>query len=253
MRLLLIISCLVAATGYGQRMTDRNTIGWYNGFVNARISDGWSMHGEYQWRRDQTISNWQQSLARVSAGYHVSDRMQLRFGYAWIETFPYGDVPINGYGKDFTEHRIFQSIHLTDAVGKLEWSHRLMLEQRWIGKYASAASATEDGYTFLNRARYMARVQYPLATRFYAAAYDEVMIGFGENIGENIFDQNRLGILLGAKLSPVWRIEAGYLNQIVLLGREIDGRNVIQRNNGVIVNLIATVDFRTPEQPLPTQ
>jgi hypothetical protein len=32
------------------------------------------------------------------------------------------------------------------------------------------------------------------------------------------------------------RIEAGYLNQTLQLGRELNNRNVFQNNNGIIIN-----------------
>ncbi|MDZ7605280.1 MAG: DUF2490 domain-containing protein [Cyclobacteriaceae bacterium] len=175
--------------------------------------------------------------------------MQLRLGYAWIETFPYGEEPINGMGKDFTEHRLFQMLTLTDKVSIVELSHRFMLEQRWVGRYTNVNLTKEDDYLFLNRIRYMFRLQIPLKGKEiidktpYFAVYDEIFIGFGKNVNENVFDQNRLGILFGYRFSPVLRIEAGYLNQILQLGREVDSRNVFQYNNGLIVNANFSVNL----------
>jgi len=77
----------------------------------------------------------------------------------------------------------------------------------------------------------------------YVAVYDEVMIGFGKNVGENIFDQNRIGVLLGYKFNDLLRVEGGYLNQIVQLGREVEGKNVFQYNNGFIVSANFNFDF----------
>jgi hypothetical protein len=68
--------------------------------------------------------------------------------------------------------------------------------------------------------------------------YEEIFIGFGKNVNENIFDQNRIGILFGYRFNPIVRIEAGYLNQILQLGREVNNRNVFQQNNGIILNAI---------------
>ncbi|MBK9735808.1 MAG: DUF2490 domain-containing protein [Saprospiraceae bacterium] len=48
----------------------------------------------------------------------------------------------------------------------------------------------------------MVRIQCPLFRSSidnktaYMAAYNELMIGFGKNVNENIFDQNRLGFYL---------------------------------------------------------
>ena len=51
------------------------------------------------------------------------------------------------------------------------------------------------------------------------------------------------GLLLGYKLDNSLRIEAGYLNQILQLGREIDGKNIFQYNSGLIVNTILNIDL----------
>jgi len=94
----------------------------------------------------------------------------------------------------------------------------------------------------MHRARYMVRLQTPLKGKEinnktpHAAVYNEVMIGFGKNVAANIFDQNRIGILLGYRFNKNLRIEAGYLNQTLQFGRLINGRNVFQSNNGLMVN-----------------
>jgi hypothetical protein len=65
-------------------------------------------------------------------------------------------------GKDFTEHRIYEMATVTDKIGKIDLSHRFMLEQRWVGRYSNANLTSEDQYPFMNRARYMIRLQMPL-------------------------------------------------------------------------------------------
>ena len=95
----------------------------------------------------------------------------------------------------------------------------------------------------------MFRLQIPLKGKSidnktpYIAIYDEIFIGFGENVNENIFDQNRLGVLLGYKFNNSLRIEGGYLNQTLQLGREVDNRKVFQNNNGIIINTIFNFDL----------
>lgn len=80
-------------------------------------------------------------------------------GYAWIETYPYGEFPINGLGRDFTEHRIFEIAQLSHKEGIVDFSHRFMLEQRFVGRYSTVMESTEDEFPLLNRLRYMARIQ----------------------------------------------------------------------------------------------
>lgn len=222
------------------RITDRNSIGWFNYFGTIKFNTKWSLHTEYQWRRDQIIKDWQQSLLRLGVNYQLNNDVQFRLGYAWAETFAYGDIPLNTFGKQFTEHRTYQMLTINDKIGKVSLSHRFMLEQRWLGRYTSAADTKDDDFFFMNRMRYMIRGQIPVTNNatnpIYAAAYNEILIGFGKNVGENIFDQNRIGLILGKTINNSFRIEAGYLNQIVQLGREVNNRNVFQYNNGIILN-----------------
>lgn len=234
------------------RITEYNEIGWFNYFGTFKLAPKWSIHSEYQWRREQWVTNWQQSLLRVGLNYQLQPEVQLRVGYAWIETFPYGRYPINSLGRDFTEHRSYQMITVTDRIRMLDLSHRFMLEQRWIGTYSTPRAEREDRFLFLNRFRYMVRMQMPLRGTSignktpYWAAYNEVFVGFGRNVNENIFDQNRIGLLLGYRFNQLVRVEGGYFNQMLQLGREINGRNVFQYNNGLIVNLYLNLDFSTP-------
>lgn len=233
------------------RINENNTIGWYNYFGTFNWSKKWSVHTEYQWRRTNLISNWQQSLLRVGLNYQLNPNILLRGGYGWIETFNYGDIPINAFGKDFSEHRAFQMALITNAVGNAVFSHRFMQEQRWVGRYSSADLDSEDNYIYLNRTRYMFRMQIPIlksaSNAPYVALYDEIFIGYGENVGENIFDQNRLGLLIGASINKNLKVEGGYLYQVVQLGREVNGLNIFQNNHGIILNVLFASKHRKTE------
>lgn len=231
------------------RLNDENSIGWYNYFGNFKLNNKWGVASEYQWRRNNFVTDPQQGLLRVGVNYQLQPNVQLRMGYAWIETAPYGEIPINGFGKDFSEHRAFQMLTINDNISRVEISHRFMLEQRWVGRYSSANLMKEDEFPLLNRLRYMCRVQVPLKGKTvvektpYLVLYDEIMIGFGKNVNENIFDQNRLGFLIGYRFNKNLRLESGYLNQTLQLGREMGNRNVFQRNNGIIFNAVFNLDF----------
>ena len=224
------------------RISDHNTIGWlaFNGTIH--LDPAWSIHTEYQFRRDEFLSEWQQSLFKAGINYTINPAITLRLGYALAETFDYGDIPINAYGKQFTEHRLFQMVTLSDHVGKTGLNHRFMLEQRWVGRYSAPELDKEDGYNYVNRFRYMFRAQLPLiGTRIldktpYAAIYDEILIGFGKNVNQNVFDQNRLGLVLGYQFSGLLRVEGGFISQIAQLPRRVNDRNVFQYNNGLIVS-----------------
>ena len=224
------------------RLNTNNSIGWYSYFGTFKLSNKFGLLTEYQWRRNDLITSRQQNLLRVGVNYQLNPRVLFRAGYALAETFPYGEIPINGLGRDFTEHRIFEMVQLSQKEGKVDISHRFMLEQRFVGRYSSANVTTEDEFPLLNRMRYMVRLQLPLKGNEikdktpYLALYDEILIGFGKNVNINVFDQNRIGILLGYRFNKNLRIEGGYLNQTLQFGRQIGGQNVFQNNNGIILN-----------------
>ncbi len=240
--LLLLVSLSLVSYSQNTRIKDKNRIGWYAVNSSIKLDNKWSLTGEFQWRRDNLISDPQQNLFRIGINRLIYPGVNIRAGYALAETYNYGDIPLNNLGKQFTEHRTYQMLGLNNKFGIIDNSHRFMLEQRWVGRFSDISLEKEDDYVFTNRFRYMYRLQIPLKGREitdktpYAAVYDEIFVGFGKNVNENVFDQNRFGALLGYRFSPKVRIEGGFLSQIAQLGREVGGRNVFQYNNGIIVS-----------------
>lgn len=238
-----------SAFGQNNRLNTNNSIGWYSYVGTFKVAEKFGIHTEYVWRRDKIITDWQQSLLRFGVNYNLNPRVLFRLGYAWVETYPYGEFPINGLGRDFNEHRIFEVVQLSHKEGVIDFSHRFMLEQRFVGRYSSSNQTTEDEYPLLNRLRYMVRLQIPLNAKemkdktAYIALYDEIFVGFGKNVNANIFDQNRTGILFGYRFNKNVRIEGGYLNQTLQFGRQINGQNVFQNNNGLIINTNFNIDL----------
>jgi len=239
---------VTSSTAQNTRITDRNTIGWYAYTGTIGLKGKWSVHTEAQWRRNEVITEPMQLLLRAGVNYKVSDALSLQAGYGYITTYAYGDFPLNAFGKTFPEHRTFQTATVSDHIGRIDLTHRFRLEQRWVGKFASAASDDVDSWVYTNRFRYMLRLQCPLQGKtlddheWYAAAADEILLGFGKNVGENVFDQNRMYLLLGYRFSKSVRLEAGYMEQIVQLGREVNNRNVFQYNSGLNVSGIFNIN-----------
>jgi hypothetical protein len=247
---LVILSIITSFVSAQTRLNTHEKIGWYNFFGTFKLAEKWSLHTEYQWRRADYIDNWQQSLIRTGINYHLNPRVTFRVGYGLIETFAYGDIPINALERNFTEHRIYEMVNLGHKEGIFDFSHRFMLEQRFVGRYSNANVTKEDEFPLTNRLRYMIRMQLPIKGKEisdktpYFAMYDEIFIGFGKNVKANVFDQNRVSLLLGYKFNKTLKIEGGYLSQIVQFGRQINNQDVYQYNNGFIVNLYCNFDLR---------
>lgn len=214
------------------RLSDYNNTNWVQLFNAIKLDKKWSLHVEYQWRRESGLKNWQQSLFRFGVNRKLNDQVTVHLGYGWIETFPYGDFPIASAGT-FPEHRIYEQISFRQPIKKWTLTHRFRMEQRWLGRVQPGTGRKIEAWTFLHRFRYQFKAQLAISTKWYAVAADEIFIGAGKNVGINIFDQNRIFLSAGYKLNQTVSIEAGYFNQTLQQGRRINNKSIVQRNNGI--------------------
>ena len=221
------------------RVNDHNYLNWIQTFNTISLNKKWSLHLEYQWRRTEGLKYWQQSLLRLGTNYKLNDNVTAHIGYAWIETFPYGDYPIANNGT-FPEHRIYEQISFRQPINKFLFTHRFRIEQRWLGRVTPGTDREIEDWVFVHRFRYQFRTQYPFYTKgdkeFYGAAADEIFIGAGRNVGTNIFDQNRIFLLTGYKFNKRFSLEGGYFNQTLQQGRRVNEKTIMQRNNGWLIS-----------------
>lgn len=226
------------------RLNDHNQTNWIQVFVTKKINKKTDWLIEYQWRRTNGLKDWQQGLFRTAVQYKPTDQFSMALGYAHAETFPYGDFPIASNGR-FPEHRIFEQAVLKQSVKKLSVTSRLRAEQRWLAKVKAGSDREIEDWLFVHRFRYQCRVQYPLlntkSISLYGAAADEIFIGAGKNVGVNIFEQNRLFLLVGIKPHKSISIELGYFNQVLQQGRRVNNNTIMQRNNGAVLSTQLTL------------
>lgn len=244
---------LLALSSYGQneRISDSNSIGWYTYNGDHKLDERWQLHTEYQWRRIDFIRTWQQSLARVGLIYVLSDRVQVSAGYTNFITYPYGRYPSSDQGVPVPEHRIYQDVEAADTLGRLQLAHRVRLEQRWLAQLSESNPRNVASWEYQNRIRYQISLTYPLKGptvddgEFYLNAFDELFISFGKNVGENIYNQNRISGGLGYQFSDDFQIELNYFNRI-LQHAELEPRTqrrIFDYDNGFRLNVNFSFDF----------
>ena len=223
------------------RVNDPNYLIWVQTFNTISLNKKWSLHLEYQWRREDGFKNSQQNLIRIGANYKLNDNITAHIGYSWVETFHYGDYPIANNGT-FPEHRIYEQISFRQPINKWVFTHRFRIEQRWLGRVKAGTDGEIEDWSFLHRFRYQFRAQLPLWSKndkqLYVAAADEIFIGAGKDLGINVFDQNRIFLLAGYKFSKRFSLEGGYFNQTLMQGRRINDKTIMQRNNGWLISSI---------------
>lgn len=78
---ILYLGCSTFLVAQNSRLNTNNSIGWYNYFGTLKVSEKLSIHTEYQFRRNEIITEWQQSLLRLGLNYKLNPKIQLRLGY----------------------------------------------------------------------------------------------------------------------------------------------------------------------------
>jgi len=208
--------------------------------LNSQISlsDKFGIHAEVQIRRNDGFNKWQQLLLRPGIFYTINPNLSATAGYAYVETYPYGEIPSAKVA--FPEHRIWQQFQFTQKTGSVDVISRLRLEQRFFG---DASLGTFTNTRFENRFRYMLRAVVPLTrdanktTKLYLPVYDEVFINFGENVKYNTFDQNRAFLGLGLNTGKAGKIEVGYMYQYVQQRNLLPNlQQVVENNHTLSIN-----------------
>ena len=205
------------------RRTVTNTHSWLQLFGEHRLGARWSLNLEAQVRRAELAGGTpQQLLVRPGVLYQLGGGALVGAGYAYAGTSVYGDAPA---AAPFPEHRTWQMLQFPGRTGAVAWSHRLRTEQRWIGRVRTVDGvAAHDGYGFRQRARAMTRATVDAPAlgvalpKAYLTSWGELLVHVGENPDGQIFDQSRVALQAGWRLTPRLRAEAGYMQQLIQRG-----------------------------------
>lgn len=211
---------LGAERSAAQRTTYTNFNSWYMLGADVPMTDRWNAAVEIQERRSGPIRQPQAFFFRPALNYTVASGVKLGFGVTRSESYPFGKIPI---AYQAPEWRTFEQLLLTNTLGRVQMTHRYRLEQRWQGKRGADTSDHRIvAWSQSGRVRYQAKAQLPIHGQDgtvgsgYLTAYDEVFIGFGKNVANNVFDQNRATAGVGWKYARDWKAEVGFLQQTSL-------------------------------------
>lgn len=215
-------------------------------FGNHSFSKRFGIHAEVQWRRHDIVLQPQQLLLRGGLNYYSGTNSFFTLGYAYVETYPYGELPSP---VTFPEHRIWQQFQVKTMLKRIEMISRFRLEQRYVhvpvyNLSKGVFETTEGVYT--NRFRLLTRFSLPLNKSeivdhtLYLSAYDELFVNFGKNVAKNIFDQNRAYLAIGYKVPVVGRVELGYLYQTIIKSDGIKTEN----NHTLQVSISNNLSFK---------
>ncbi len=192
---------------------------WMIYFGNNKLNEKFNIHNEVQYRNYNAVGDLEQLLLRTGLGYNLTpNNNNLLLGYGFIRSENYQNLDTK---LVLNEHRIYQQFITKQSFGRVIFSHRYRLEERFVAD------------NFKMRFRYFLATNVALNHKLlvpntiYLSAYNEIFI----NAKNQLFDRNRIYGGLGYKVSNNLKLEIGYMNQRFFVG------------NRDQINLIANFKF----------
>jgi hypothetical protein len=202
---------IIMASGKLYAQTQHQNSGWFMFLNNTKFNDKWGLQFDVQLRSADDWGYLRNTLVRPALQYFINNQHNVALGYLWQTTHTESTGT-----PDLTlhEHRIFEQYIYSHKIKSIFASHRVRVEQRFIGRTG------ED--VFSQRFRYFFRLIQPLQKTQptftkgpFVALQNEVFLNLQnkDKINNSVFDQNRLYLAAGYRFSKQFDLEAGYMNQ----------------------------------------
>jgi hypothetical protein len=224
----------------GSKEKVSQAIEWFSWANNIKVHKNVTILAEGQFRFAGQFEPMQFQF-RTAADIHITKNLSIApLGYVYTWNPTYGKQP-NKFVNN--EHRIFQQVTYKHKAGRVSFSHRGRLEQRFVQVHtAQNGEIINHGYDlYLNRFRYRLTMNVPLvkSEKVFASFYDEVFLDFGKNVVYHKPDQNRLFVGAGYQVSKKVTITTGFLYHMLV---KLNG--VQQENNfGIQANVAYNIDL----------
>lgn len=217
-------------------------IEWFSWTTSVKVHKNVSILAEGQFRFAGQFEP-MQFQSRTALDIHLNKSFSvvpLGYVYTWNPT--YGKQPAKYVNN---EHRIFQQVLYKHHAGRISFSHRGRLEQRFIQVHATQnGEVVNEGYDlYTNRFRYRFMANIPLGKKemgpktLFASMYDEVFIQWGKKIVNHKPDQNRLFAGLGYQVDKKFTITTGFLYQMAVK------MNGVQQENNLGVQMMCAYNI----------
>ena len=239
---LTIATTTVPQVAAAQRQVYTNTNAWFQISGDVAINERWAVLFDASTRRSSTFDDPMANFVRAGLAYEVNDNIRVAAGANYSRSFPYGEIP-SAY--PVPEWRFWEQVQLHHSIGKVDLTHRYRLEQRSRGLRSDPDVDDTDVWARSGRFRYQVKGTLPLRGENiepgepYLSIGNEIFISYGENVQYNIFDQDRATFALGYRMNRYWRVETGFMEQIVFKSNGIDVEHNHTLTFGLVFNRAA--------------
>jgi hypothetical protein len=234
MKFLKIFLCLFLFSSGARSQTEKNvdkqSLLWTRYYNQLELNNKWSVHTEIDNRIFINPVTQNIFVSRIQLRDKVTEKVELGAGFAYFSVATQDPEVKTGF--HIPEYRLQQDATVKQALGKVNLTHRYLLEERFVQN--ASKFMLEDGATFYLRFRYRVQGDYTFWKKgkhyLKGILYDEIMINGGNKIIKNTFDQNRVYAAVQLGVSPAVAIELGYLNSFQERSNGIDyfNRDIIR-------------------------
>jgi hypothetical protein len=223
---------------HGQIGEVRNDeIYWVRYMVTLRLPKTWELVADGDMRG--TMANGyptQSMLPRVEVRKGLKHSYTIGAGMAVLLTYrsPTDEFDVKVVAPEL---RPYINLMKRDRLDRLTVNQRIRVEQRLFPKSGTTALSPIDysgPWTTITRFRYLFSVSIPLwrkddIDRLLLNVGDEVMLRAGDDVGGQVFDQNRVITGLSFNFNPKWGIDLSHIWWFQLSGTDVFlNRNVLQ-------------------------
>ncbi|KAB8154847.1 DUF2490 domain-containing protein [Kordia sp. TARA_039_SRF] len=187
---------------------------WNTVNIHKKISRNWSVNAEFNFRRTNFLTDWEQFIIRPFVHYTFENDLDVAIGYSYIKNYNYADF---GTPIDAVENNVFQQLTIKHAFSKFSFAHRLRFEERFQQKIVKTQndSYTIDGIRHRNRFRYKFQVAIPVYKSktnriLNLVMYDEVHLDFRNGLRPEQLDQNWMFLGVSFRVNKHIKIRTGY-------------------------------------------
>lgn len=216
--LIFTVFSLNAAFGQQQKVEQHFNTWWASNNM-IHFNNKWSVLNELHLRRSNGFMEWQQILVRPSVHYKISDHLTTGAGYTYVLNFPYNNDsdPIN-----VPEHNVWQQLLVKHNVKMAKFSHRIRMEERFIGQPVlnDQGNYAISAFNYSSRFRYQLGVVLPIneEKHVYFKTFDELFINLENSFVPERFSQNRIYAGVCWKFTNSCKLDVGVMDQLILHG-----------------------------------
>lgn len=244
--LALLMAALLPQLTFSQSASPREevtqSIEWFSLASNIKVNKHLTLMAEGQFRFAKNFEPMQFQF-RTAADIHITKSLSIvPLGYVYTWNPVYGEQP-NKFVNN--EHRIWEQVMFKHHSGRVHFSHRARLEQRYIQVHTiNNGEVVYEGFDYYaNRARYRLMLTVPFGKRemgpktWFGSFYNETFLSWGPQVTYHKPDQNRVFVGAGYQAAKSLTITSGLLYQMLIKA------NGAKQENNVGVQVMVGYNF----------